>query len=99
MHGTCVRICLSTIPEKIYLYKFNNRNTRKRYEIYSKLTIKIPKRCQWHRKDVKDVVLVSILLALIFHTFSGISFVDFEQADVEMFSGLYLQDKKHEHFI
>ena len=94
MHGTCVRICLSTIPEKIYLYKFNNRSTRKRYEICSELTIKIPKRCQWRRKDVNDIVLVSILLALIFHTFSGISFVDFEQANVEMFPGLYLQDKK-----
>ena len=94
MHGMCVRICLSTIPEKIYLYKFNNRNTRRRYEICSELTIKIPKRCQWRRKDVNDIVLVSILLALIFHTFSGISFVDFEQANVEMFPGLYLQDKK-----
>ena len=94
MHGTCVRICLSTIPEKIYLYKFNNRNTRKWYEICSELTIKTPKRCQWRRKDVNDIVLVSILLALIFHTFSGISFVDFEQANVEMFPGLYLQDKK-----
>ena len=90
MHGMCVLICLSTIPEKIYLYKFNNRNTRKWYEICSELTIKTPKRSQ----DVNDIVLVSILLALIFHTFSGISFVDFEQANVEMFPGLYLQDKK-----
>ena len=28
----------------IYLVKFHNRNTRKRCEIYSKLTIKIPQR-------------------------------------------------------
>ena len=27
-------------PANIYLFKFNSRNTRKRYEIYSKLTIK-----------------------------------------------------------
>ena len=30
---------------KIYLFKFNNRNTRKRFEICLKLTIKTPKRC------------------------------------------------------
>ena len=34
------------IPAGIYLLKFNNRNTRKRCEIFSKLTIKIPERCQ-----------------------------------------------------
>ena len=30
----------------IYLYKFNNRNTRNRCEICSNLTIKAPERCQ-----------------------------------------------------
>ena len=29
-------------PDNIYLFKFNNRNTRKRCEICSKLTIKTP---------------------------------------------------------
>ena len=29
---------------KIYLFKFNNRNTRKRCEVCSKLTIKTPER-------------------------------------------------------
>ena len=31
-------------PANIYLYKVNNRNTRKRCEIYSNLTIKTPER-------------------------------------------------------
>ena len=52
-----------SIPANIYLFKFNNRNTRKRGEIFSKLTIKKP-------EDVNDVVLVFLLLTLkIFHTF------------------------------
>ena len=42
---------LDIFPANIYLFKVNNRNTRKRCEIYSKLTIKIPERrqcCQFH---------------------------------------------------
>ena len=31
-------------PAKIYLFKVNNRGTRKRYEICSKLTINTPER-------------------------------------------------------
>ena len=34
-------------PANIYLFKVNNRSTRKRCEICSKLTIKTPERCQW----------------------------------------------------
>ena len=34
-------------PAGIYLLKVNNRNTRTRCEICSKLTIKIPERRQW----------------------------------------------------
>ena len=33
-----------TFPANIYLFRFNNRNTRKRCGICSKLTIKTPKR-------------------------------------------------------
>ena len=36
-------------PANIYLFKVNNKNTRKRCEISSKLTIKPPERCQWRR--------------------------------------------------
>ena len=31
-------------PANTYLFKVNNRNTRKRYEICSELTIEIPER-------------------------------------------------------
>ena len=34
-------------PAGIYLFKVNNRNTRTRCEICSKLTIKIPERRYW----------------------------------------------------
>ena len=33
-------------PANNYMFKVNNRNTRARFEICSKLTIKIPDRCQ-----------------------------------------------------
>ena len=39
-------------PAGIYLLKVNNRNTRARCEICSKLTIKKPERGQWHRSGV-----------------------------------------------
>ena len=35
-------------PAGIYLLKVNNRNTRTRRKICSKLTIKIPERRHWH---------------------------------------------------
>ena len=37
----------STNPAGNYLLKVNNRNTRTRCEICSKLTIKTPERCHW----------------------------------------------------
>ena len=36
----------------VSLFKFNNGNTRATYEIYSKLTIKVPERCHWRCSDV-----------------------------------------------
>ena len=36
-------------PAIIYLFKVNNRNIRKRCEIYSKLTIKSQERLRWYR--------------------------------------------------
>ena len=50
-------------PTDIYLFKFNNGNTRKRCEICSKLTIKTPKRRQRRRSGVL------LLTAIMFHTF------------------------------
>ena len=37
------------IPVGNYMFKVNNRNTRKRCEICSKLTIKIPEQRHWPR--------------------------------------------------
>ena len=39
-------------PDNNYLLKSNNRNTRKRCEICSNLTINIPERRQWGRSGV-----------------------------------------------
>ena len=38
-------------PGGIYLLKVDNKNTRTRCEIYSKLIIKTPEPCQWRRYD------------------------------------------------
>ena len=42
-----VSSCLGKYPVGIHLFKVNNRNTRTRCEICSKLTIKTPERRQW----------------------------------------------------
>ena len=60
-------------PASIFLVKVNNRNTRARCEICSKLTIKIPERCHCRRSGVfvvnfehfSDLDLVFLLLTLI----------------------------------
>ena len=41
-----------TFPAGIYLLKVNNRNSRTRCEICSKLIIKIPERRQWRRSGI-----------------------------------------------
>ena len=59
-------------PASIYLLKVNNRNTRKRYKLCSKLTIKTPEQRHWHRSGVffvnaeltSQLVLVFLLLTL-----------------------------------
>ena len=59
-------------PAGIYLFKVNNRNTRTRCEICSKLTIKTPERRHWRRSGVfivnfehiSHLVLVFLLLTL-----------------------------------
>ena len=54
-------------PANNYMFKVNNKNTRSRCEICSKLTIKTPERR--HENDVNGFVLVFLLLTLnIFHT-------------------------------
>ena len=56
----------------IYLFKLNNRNTIKRCEIYSKLTIKTPER-QCRRFGV---------FILNFEHISSTSIVDFKQVNI-----------------
>ena len=59
-------------PAGNYMFKVNNRNTRTRCEICSKLTIKTPERRQWRRSGVfivnfehiSHLVLVFLLLTL-----------------------------------
>ena len=57
-------------PANNYLFKVNNRNTGKMYEICSKLTIKILERSSFIDVVVIEVVVVFLLLTLnIFHLF------------------------------
>ena len=43
---------LESGPVSIYLLKVNNRNTRTRCEICSKLTTKTPEQHQWHNSGI-----------------------------------------------
>ena len=64
------------LPLGIYVLKVNNRNTRKRSEICSKLTMK-------NQNDVSYVVLVFLSLTMKYLTpFSSVFIVDFEQVNV-----------------
>ena len=61
-----------SIPVVIYLLKVNNRNTRRRCEICSKLTVKTQEQSQWRRfcvfivnfEHISDLVLVFPSLSL-----------------------------------
>ena len=75
----CCRVLGSTemneSPANIYLFKVNNRNTKKRCELCSKLTMNTLERLH--------VILVFLLLTLnIFTPFFSVSIVDFEQVNV-----------------
>ena len=48
-------------PIYIYLFKFNNRNTRKRCEIFSKLTIKTPWWPHWRGTGILTLITFNIL--------------------------------------
>ena len=63
-------------PANIYLWKANNRNTRKRWEICSKWTIKTPERRHY--------------FWAYFIPFSGVSIVEFEQVNVSWGAALSL---------
>ena len=69
------------IPANTYLFKVHDRNTRKRREISSKLTIKTPERRQ---RRISHLFLVLLLI------------VDFEQINVSWKSRLRNFEKKTE---
>ena len=62
-------------PAEIYLLKLNNRNTRTRCEICSKLTIKTPERRHWGRSGV-----LIVNFEYISHL---VSIVNFKQANAD----------------
>ena len=73
-----VRLRLWYFPAGNYMFKVNNRNTRKRCEICSKLTIKTPeRRHHWHRSGVFIVNFEHISHC------SSVSIVNFEQANAD----------------
>ena len=60
------------------MFKVNIRNSRKRYEICSKLTLKAQKWCQWLRSSV-----------FIVNFWASVSIVDFEKANVSWWLPIY----------
>ena len=57
-------------PSCIYFFKVDNRNTKKRCELFSKLTIKI-------QNNVNDVRVFIVNFQFYFTHFSSVSIVDF----------------------
>ena len=55
------------------MFKVNNRNIRKSFEIYSKLTIKIAQYVNY---------IVSVVFMVNFEHISHLSYIDFEQINV-----------------
>ena len=56
---------ISKYPAGIYLLKVNNRNTRARFEICSKLTLKAPDRRHWGRSGVFIINFAILHFALL----------------------------------
>ena len=65
-------------PANIYLLKFNNRNTRKRCEICSKLTMKAIERCHPCRSVISIKLIRNFIEITLWHGWRR-SGVDFEQ--------------------
>ena len=70
--GVLFMLYLTKFPANIYLFKITNRNTRKRCELCSQLTIKIPEPSHWGRsvvfivnsEHILHLFLVFLLVAL-----------------------------------
>ena len=69
---TFIHCLYIAIPADNYMFKVSNRNIRIRWEICSKLTMKIPERRHWRRsaifivnfEHIPHLVLVFLLLTL-----------------------------------
>ena len=71
-----LKICCSSLNlAGNYMFKTNDRNTRIRCEICSKLTIQIPEQCQWRYSGIFIVNFEHI------STCSSVSIVNFEQVN------------------
>ena len=73
-------------PAGNYMFKVNNRNTRGRCEICSKLTIKTPERHNWRRSGVCIVNFEHIshlLLVFLFFVFLPFFWVGFTTRETE----------------
>ena len=57
-------------PTNVDSFKFNNRTSRKRYEICSKLTIKTVELCQWRRSGVFIVHFERLNVSWVVPSFS-----------------------------
>ena len=72
VHGPCSSVFTVKFPAGNYMFKVNNRNTRTKCEICSKLTIKAPKQSHWRHSDgfivnfehILDIFLFFLLLSL-----------------------------------
>ena len=89
------------IPLNIYLFKVNNRNTRKRCEIYLMLTIKAPERRHWNlfliKKEIPMMSFWRLFLILnIFHTSFYWFYCYFEQVNVCWNSIFVIISKKND---
>ena len=75
--GQICQICskLKIVPVGIYLLKANDRNTRTRSEICSKLTLKTPKRRHWlvNFGYISHPVSMLLLLTLNMYLSTGLS--------------------------
>ena len=75
-------ILVNINPANIYLFKVIDRNSGKRCEIYSKLTIKMPERRPWRRPGTFVVNFEHI--SHLFSSVSIVSIVNFEQVNVRV---------------
>ena len=88
-----------TFSANIYLFKFNNRNTRKRWEICQKLIIKAPERCHSgvffvNFEYILRLFLVFLLVTLSMHLFAWLLYNFFLWSYVSYFCTMICKKPK-----